>query len=89
MGCVEPYIPKWRKYHNGMELYSTSYFGPEPHLPQGCQDASLAEMSGYVQSLTEIGEYIGKTADMATPGCPLKASETGIVTKRETHLWIL
>lgn len=38
-------------------------------------------MSGYVQYSTEIGEDTGKAADMATPGCPLEVSETGIVTK--------
>lgn len=46
-------------------------------------------MSGYVQYPTEIGEDTGKTADTATPGCPLEVSETGIVTKREAQLWVL
>lgn len=46
-------------------------------------------MSGYVQYLTEIGEDTGKTADMATPGCLLKVSKTGIMTKREAQLWVL
>lgn len=66
-----------------MDIYSTSYSGPEPHLAQGCQEVSLEEMSGYGQYPTKIGEGAGKTADMSMSGFPLKVSGIGIVTKRD------